>query len=201
MENYTPNSHRFKEMQKNKAEKKKVEKVVTGKVITKKKSELSKVRDVFLSEDIHNVKTYILMDVLVPTIKKAISDIVRDGVDMLLYGESGKKKSSSNSSYVSYRDYSRNDERRYSSSTRTTSRYNLDEIVLGTRGEAEQVIQSMDDLIDNYGIVSVADLFDLVGVTSEYTDNRYGWTSVRSAEPVRVKDGYIIRLPKPIPID
>ena len=59
----------------------------------------------------------------------------------------------------------------------------------------------MDELIDTYGNVSVADLYDLVGKSSEYTDNKYGWTNLRNAEPVRVRDGYMLKLPKPGPID
>lgn len=57
-----------------------------------KKSEMQKFADVFISEDVNNVKSYIVMDVLVPAIKKAISDIVTNGIDMILYGETGKSK-------------------------------------------------------------------------------------------------------------
>lgn len=54
----------------------------------------------------------------------------------------------------------------------------------------------MDELIEIYGMVSVADLYDLVGITGNYTDNKYGWTNIRNAEPVHVRDGYMLRLPK-----
>ena len=43
---------------------KKVEKVVKGTVKKKKKSEVSKFKDVFISEDANSVKNYIFMDVL-----------------------------------------------------------------------------------------------------------------------------------------
>ena len=156
---YKPNSHKYKEEQKNlPAERKKVEKVVTGKVKTKKKSEASKLKDVFISEDVSNVKSYILMDVLIPAAKKAISDIVSNGIDMILYGETRGRKSSSGASYVSYRDYSRRDDRRDTSRTRTG--YDYDDIILETRGEAEDVLERMNELIDMYDVVSVADLYD-----------------------------------------
>lgn len=197
---YKPNSHKYREEQKNLPEKK-VQKVVTGKAKVKKKGELSKFKDIFISEDITNVKSYVFLDILVPAIKKAVSDIVRDGVDMILYGETGKSKSRSNGSYVSYRDYSKRNSSDRFSSDRPRRGYNLDDIILDSRGEAETVLEQMDALIDTYGIVSVADLFDLVGITGEYTDNKYGWTNIRNAEPVRVRDGYMLRLPKPMPID
>lgn len=199
MQDYTPNSHRFKAEQKELSEKK-VEKVISGKV-KKKQNNTRKLTNIFISEDASNVKSYILMDVLVPAIKKAVSDIVRDGIDMLLYGEPHGRKSSSNAPYVSYRNYSdkRSSERR---TTHVRSGYNFDDISLETRGEAEEVLDRMDEMIETYGIVTVADLYDLVGLNHNFTDNKYGWTNLRNAQPVRDRDGYyILKLPRAVPID
>lgn len=201
-EEYKSNSHRSKEGKTEAlTDRKKVEKVVHGRVRTKPKSGVSKITDVFISEDAANVKSYIVMDVLVPAVKKAISDIVRDGIDMILYGESRGRKSSSASGYVSYRDYSRSDDRDRFWDSRSRSSYAHDDIILDSRGEAEEVLTRMDELIDTYGNVSVADLYDLVGKSSEYTDNKYGWTNIRNAEPIRVRDGYMLKLPKALPIN
>jgi len=202
MEEYKPNSHKYKEDQNRSAPEKKVEKVIAGTVKSKKKSEIRKFTDVFISEDIDNVKSYILLDVLIPAIKKAISDIVTNGIDMILYGETGKTKSNSTASKVSYRSYydGRNGRRDYSA-IRTKISYNYDDIIFDNRGEAEDVLSRMDELISTYGLVSVADLYDLVGVTGNYTDNKYGWTDIRSASVIRVRDGYMLKLPKALPLD
>lgn len=200
MTDYKPNSNRFKEEQKDKATEKKVEKVVTGKVITKKKGAFSKFANEFISEDAKNVKTYVLGEVLIPAIKKAISDIVTDGIDMILYGESRRGNKRSTADRVSYRNYYD----RGGSSTRdsrVTSGYSYDDIILDNRGEAEDVLSRMDELMDTYGLVRVADLYDLVGITGNYTDNKYGWTNIRNAEIVRVRDGYMIKMPRAVPID
>lgn len=200
-EEYVSNSHKSKESQTKELTDKKVEKVVRGKVKTKPKSGMGKFTDVFISEDAANVKSYIVMDVLIPAVKKAISDIVRDGIDMILYGESKGRKNSSSSSYVSYRDYSRSDDRdRFRDSRTRPSGYNHDDIILESRGEAEEVLTRMDELIETYGVVSVADLYDLIGKTCEYTDNKYGWSNIRNAEPIHVRDGYMLKLPKALPI-
>lgn len=202
MEEYKPNSHKYKEDQNRSSPEKKVEKVIAGTVKSKKKSEIRKFTDVFISEDIDNVKSYILLDVLIPAIKKAISDIVTNGIDMILYGETGKIKSNSTASKVSYRSYydGRNGRRDYSA-IRTKISYNYDDIIFDNRGEAEDVLSRMDELISTYGLVSVADLYDLVGVTGNYTDNKYGWTNIRSASVIRVRDGYMLKLPKALPLD
>lgn len=201
MQDYKPNSHRSKEN--NSDEKKQINKVVTEGVTIKKKNNISKFTDVFISEDASNVKSYILMDVLVPAIKKAISDIVRDGIDMVLYGGSAPGSRKSNSHYVSYKDYydKRNDSGRYRDEYKSKSRFELDEITFKSRGEAEAVRDQMDDIIESYGFVTVSDLYDMVDEKAPYTANRYGWTNLRTAEVVRRRDGYAIKLPRAMPID
>ena len=54
----------------------------------------------------------------------------------------------------------------------------------------------MEELLDRFDAVSVADLFDMAGISCNYTDNKYGWTNLDSARVERVRDGYIIRLPR-----
>ena len=199
MEDYKANSHKSKE--ESRAEKKDIKPVVTGKV-SKKKNVTRKFTDTFISEDISNVKSYVIMDVLIPAAKKAISDIVTNGIDMLLYGETGRSnKKRSNVDYVSYSRYSDRDrDDRYSYRSRSAG-YSYDDIILETRSEAEDVLRGMDELIDRYEVVSVADLYELVGITGNYTDNKYGWTNIRNAEVVRVRDGYVLKLPKATPIN
>lgn len=205
MEEYKPNSYKVREEQKNSEQvKKKVEKVTTGKVRTKKKSEVSKFKDIFISEDAASVKSYLFMDVLIPALKNTIEDLVTNGIRMLLRGDAGSRRSGSSISSVSYRDYSkmsRRDDDRYSSSRETRSGYSYDDVIVETRKEAEEILIQLDNLIDAYGQASVADLYDLVGITGKYTDNNYGWKNVRNAEPVPVRDGYLLRLPKVTPLN
>lgn len=201
MEEYSSNSHKSK--QQNASEEKKVTTVVSGNVKTKKKNEVQKFADVFISEDVANVKSYILMDVLVPAIKKAISDIVTNGIDMILYGEAGRsKKNNSGGSKVSYRSYYENPSRRESSPRVRGNDFDYDDLIFDKRGDAEAVLTAMDDIIERYQIVSVGDLYDLAHVsTDNYMVNKYGWTDIRNASIVRVRDGYVIKLPKAMPLN
>ena len=202
---YKPNSHKYKAEQaakQNEQHEKKIEKVVSGTAKTKKKSEMSKFKDIFISEDASNVKSYVLMDVLIPAMKKAISDIVTTGIDMILYGEEGESRRRAPSERVSYRRYYDQRDDRSIDRVRTRTGYSYDDIIVDNRGEAEEVLSRMDELIDQYGVVSVGDLYDLVGLTGNYTDQKYGWTNIRTAKPERLRDGgYVIKLPKALPID
>ena len=204
MTEYKANSHKVREEQKQEVvERKKIEPIAKAK--TKKKSEVKKFADVFIAEDITSVKNYIVNDVLIPAAKKAISDIITNGIDMILYGEArGKDRrrdSGSRVSYTKYYERDRDRDRDYDRRRERRSVYDYDDIILDTRREAEDVLNRMDDLIDAYGMVSVADLYDLVGVTGNYTDNKYGWTNLRNAEVRRTRDGYLIKLPKALPFD
>lgn len=196
-EEYKSNSHRSKEQGHEPMEDKKIEKVVTGSVKQRKKTGLSRAVSTFMPGDVDSVKSYILMDVLVPSIKRAISDIVCNGINMLLGEPTRGKGGNSIGAKVSYRQYYRDpDERRDYARPRAQAQYSYDDIVFDNRGDAEEVLYRMEELLERFEVVSVADLFDMAGISCNYTDNKYGWTDLRSAHVERVRDGYIINLPR-----
>ena len=201
-ENLPDNSHKSRNEKRqlenaNQVEKR-AEKVVRGKVKTRSNPG-RKFTDIFISEDAANVKNYIIMDVIVPSIKKAVYDLIVGTLDMSLYGGrgNGKRPTADKISYRDYNNVSRRDDRSYGS-TRTTSGYSYDDVVVETRGEAESVLQRMDEIMEEYEQVRVADLYDLVGISGDYTDNKYGWTNIRNARVVRTRDGYKIEMPRAI---
>lgn len=200
-ENFPSNSHVSKGELYNGNEKK-VEKVISGNVVQKKKSLGQRVARTFLEDESKNVWSYLLYDVLIPAAKATISDMVSGGVEMLLFGTAkGRKVNNPNKSYVSYSSY-------YSKPTQPPqrqnygrARLNFDDIILETRGEAEEVLSHLLELVENYGVASVADLYELVGITGSFTDNKYGWTNLSTASVSRVRDGYLLNLPNATPID
>lgn len=201
MEEYKPNSRKSKEES---ASEKKIERVISGSAKPKKKNDIQKLADVFISEDVGNVKSYIIMDVLIPAIKKAVSDIVTNGIDMILYGESGRTKSGSTASKVSYRNYYEKPNERRSTYNSSASRggFDYEDIIFNTRGDAETVLDAMNEVISRYGVISVADLYDLSDVSMDnYTANKYGWTDISGCKTVRVRDGYILKLPRALPLN
>ena len=200
MEEYKPNSHKSREGQTESVPAKKVQKVVTGEVMTRKKSGLQKLAEALISDDASAVPTYILTEIVLPKAKDTVFDALVGGLEMIFYGRSGRRNNSpAKVSYTSYYDSGYRREPPRADTARQPYRY--DQIVVSTRGEAEEVLTRMGELIESYGLVSVADLYDLVGITGNYTDNNYGWTDIRTAEPIRVREGYMLRLPKARPLD
>lgn len=184
---------------------KKLEPIVKGQVIRKKKSFWQKASETFFGDDTKSVGDYILYDVLIPALKTTLNDMVSGGVEMLLFGERRRGGKSSlyrdrDKTYVPYNRISRRDDdsidRRYLSNT-ARSRHDFDDIIIESRGEAEDVLSHLVMLVDDYKVASVADYYDLLGIEANYTDNKYGWTNLRDAYVERVRQGYSIRLPNP----
>jgi replication-associated recombination protein RarA len=68
-------------------------------------------------------------------------------------------------------------------------------LVLETLGDAEDVLDQLRILIDQYDVVRVADLYDLCDITSDFTDQKWGWYDLRSARIRSVRGGYSLDLP------
>lgn len=202
MEDYKPNSKKYKDQVSSGSERV-IEKVeMTGSVKTKKKGEIRKFADIFVAEDISTVRQYIVMDVLVPAAKKAISDIVTNGIDMILYGEAGRSQRRSGGSKINYGGYFDRPSEPKRAGSANRRGFDYDEIIFDSRGDAERVLDEMDAVIEKYGSISVADLYDMADVSNtNHTSNKYGWTDIHTAKAVRVRDGYVLNLPKPMPID
>ena len=76
--------------------------------------------------------------------------------------------------------------------------HRYDEVVFDHREEAEEVLDLMIDSIHSYGCCSVADLYDLTGVISQFRDSKVGWTDIKKASIARARTGYVLKLPKPV---
>lgn len=206
----TPNSHKYKQ---EKSEK--LQPVAKGMVTKERDTLRSKLMATFIKDDAESVGEYLVFDVLVPAAKNAISDLITTGVNMLLFGENrapSSVKRSGDRSYVSYNNYYRGSGSAYSNSLVESREYQprsqqyrqaqretrkFDQVEVPSRKEAEDVLNAMVDRTIMYGMASVADLYDLAGVPSVYTDNDWGWDSLAGSRIERSRHGYVIRVPQP----
>jgi len=181
-----------------------VQKVVSGTVMKKKKNWFESFIGVFVGEDAQSVGAYILEDILIPAVKDTISDMVSKGVEMMLFGDSRSSRSSERDrrpivSYNNYTNYSRRGdggrERGRAPSFRNRQRQKFDDILFESRDDAEEVRESLQENIVKYGEVSVATLYELVGLTGDFQDNKFGWSDLYGTRVERTRQGYILRLP------
>lgn len=191
MEDLKPNSDKYREERR-----KELVPVVSGKTKKNEKSEIQKFGEALIPEDRETVKSYIIYKVLVPFFKRALVD----GLNVLLYGEGAPKSSDRIGEKVSYRNRYNPDQDRPRQSVQRGIR-DYDQILFDERGDAEVVLEAMNDVIERYQTVSVADMYELAEYPFDnYTLNNYGWSDISSAKIMPVRDGYIIKLPRPFPL-
>jgi hypothetical protein len=192
-----------------------VEKVTTGVVARRKKPFTKRLAEVFVADDAQSVGSYILFDVLIPAAKDVIADVVSQSIERTLFGgarsasrRTGLRPGGSSGGHVSYNRYASTPpwnrdrrEERPQVSRRARASHDFDEIILATRHEAEEVIDRLFDLVARYEQATVADLYELVGITGQFTDEKWGWTDIRGSGVTRINSGYLLDLPKPEPLD
>lgn len=201
MQDYKPNSHRFKEEQKNAPAERKFDKVASGTIRTKKKNGALKFLDVFISDDIHNVKDYLMNDIAVPMIKKGLMGALAMilNVDSDVYHD--RRRGESKVSYRKYYDDPR-DSRKTARRDEPRPRFDTDEIEFKSEDAAKDVLFSMRDALREYKVVSVSDMYDLADLPQPYTSESYGWTNLDHAYTQPIGGGwYVIRMPKAMPIE
>lgn len=198
---YKPNSNKYKEEQKALQQKKEtIKPVVSGKARTKK-NEVRKFTADFFAEDWASIKTFVKNEILLPALKRTFYDVIEGSLSRSLFGRQGGGSRRSNVDKVSYRDYteSSRNAKNYRSGTRSVLDY--DDIIFDKRGDAEAVLTTMIDIIDQYDEVTVAALYELANVSNApHTANKYGWDNLSNAYVSRGHDGYVIKLPRAIPL-
>lgn len=189
-----------------KTERQKVKKVTKGKVVQRKAPLGRRLAEAFGAREDQGIFDYIMCDIIIPATKNMIIDSISDGVAMA-FGEAPRRRRHSRdrgSRYdydrVSYRDDDRRDDR-YSERRRVRESSKVrdyERLVFTNKDDADDVISKLVDLIDQTGEASVLDLYEAAGMDApDYAVGNYGWFKLGSAYPRRVRDGYVLDLPKP----
>ena len=74
--------------------------------------------------------------------------------------------------------------------------------ILKTHGEVKEVTSRLNELIDTYGVVTLADVNDILGITPNYIDNSLGWHSKEAlgVKVRRIRNGYELKLSIPVEV-
>lgn len=180
------------------------QKIIEGKVVTRKQPWYKRFARSMVADDAQSIGDWVLVDVFVPAVKNLIHDIVTGGVDRTLYGTSRARRSiygeRREGLRTRYDRMSEPGEPRRMLSREARARHDFDDVVLGSYEEAVDVVKALIDRVERYGAASVADLYDFVGVTGSFMDQRWGWTDLRLADVRQTRGGFLLDLPAPEPL-
>ena len=223
MENeFPPNGNAVRESRRpqsevaTRSEKAEVVRVTTSKATRRKKPLSRRFLDAFAGPDNTGVFDYVFLDVLVPGIKDVVAEVTTTTVERALFGESSGRRHSrgGRGGYTSYnrmsdprdrgRSRGRHDDRRERRDTDNRGRRapsSHEEIILDSRVEADEVLENLFELVSMYDSASMRDLLSLIGEPHSYTDEDWGWTDLRGARIHKVRNGYLLDLPRPEALD
>lgn len=201
-----PNSHKYKNEKRKEEKEKKTSPIVDrSQIVSTKKPIGKKFAETFFSEDIKDIKDWLIKDVLLPGIQTTILDTI----SMMFFGVTNSNNKSRwsktyNDDYTNYRSYykSTNSKNIRSGNDRdngyaSDNRVDFRNIILRNRDDAENIIEEMRRRIRNENSVSVAELFDLIDIPGRYTDNNWGWDDERDIGIRRVSSGFLIDVAEP----
>lgn len=206
MQEFPPNSAKARAQE----EPRKIERVTTAEAGRRKKGLGRQFKETFIAGDMRSMWHYMALEVFIPAIQDTLIDAFQGGVERLIRGESARPRRGMGvpPDYAPRVNYS-NISRGPATPTRGTSqprmlsrrsraRQEFDEIIIPSRQEAEEVIDRMFDILSRYGSVSVANLYEMTGVQGSHTDHKWGWTELRGAKAVRLRQGgFLLDLPEP----
>lgn len=193
------------------------ERITTKDVIPRSKPLGKRIAESFTGDSAKTVGQYLLFDVVIPAAKALALDMLSQGGERLLYGDSrGRSRLQSGSgSRLGSTNYNkiygavaqgvqsginrRDDPREMS--PRARALHDFDDVVLADRGEAQGVLNAMQDILNEYDRVTVADLYSLIGVTPSFTDHKWGWTDLQGSRVDPVRGGFLMVMPKTGPLD
>lgn len=210
-EGILPNSHKYRDdvrsrvndnINSGKKEPKKMTPVIDKKSLATSNEPTikNKIINSIVGDSVNDFWDWMLFDMIIPGCK----DFIMDTIESALYGRSTRNRRNSDGYYgrTNYSSYYRSDSTRsrrrdpdrhdrYSRS-RDNEKVDYKDIRLNNRADAEEIVDRMKDRINEYERASIADLLDLVGLPSKYTDNSWGWTDPRDIGIKRIGGYYLI---------
>lgn len=213
MQDFPANSQKAARAQAPPPEPKRVERVTSAEAVRRKRGLGRQFKETFVGGNARLALHYMFVEVVIPAVQDTMIDALQGGVERLIRGESARPRRGTPTTYanvghVDYRRLSHGPPRNDAASTTrmlsrgARERQRFDDILIHDRREAEEVLERLFDILSQYGMVSVAELYAMTGIQSSHTDVKWGWTELRGARITRNRSGkYVLELPDPIPFD
>lgn len=184
----------------------KVEKSTESKVIAKatekKNRTVYKALSDFVVSDIPEVWEHLVIDVVIPTAKSMLTDMVTQGIQSLLYGNSAPK---TRGSYVTYgsrstsTSYTRASSPTYSRPQRHTAE-RIRDLEFESNQDLRDMLAFIAEVFEDREVLTVAELKEAAGLKVSYVDDRWGWGPEAAFRSVVDRGRHVLLVPSPEPL-
>lgn len=162
-------------------------------------------KDAFISPEVHDVKRYIVFDVVIPAVKQTFRNLIVNTLDMSLFGSvraNQKPGQQGNTTYVQY-DRAYNSQNDYTKPKKAAGSYirvnELNRIVFEDKNDAIEVLNYLFSNIEEYNVASVADFISAAKQDVVSIHHKWGWYDLKGSSVEELPDGrgYWISMPHP----
>lgn len=159
------------------------------------------IRELVIGDDAKTVGTFLLTDVVVPTLRDLIVDAIKAGAERLVYGDARRGRTPHRVNYSSFGSI-----RPSSITGRGAPMGSIKQSDTGTDflfssvNDAATVHTALNELIEVHGQASISDLNQLMGAETRPVDNRWGWSAPIPYEVKQTRSGHILQLPPAEPL-
>lgn len=183
-----------------------------GKVTIKNPSFGEKLKRSFVKEDLHDIRDYVVFDIVLPSIKSAIFNTIV-GTAGQIFGISVPSNTFRFSNGYNGRQILTQHERKYRDfnsiqredrsmiKLNRYDRFYVSDFEFEYQEEADSVLEQLMDICDSRGWVSVAKFFEIadpdgtIEGKNVYTNNNFGWKEIDNASVKFNGEGYVIIMP------
>lgn len=166
---------------------------------------LSRAGTLFFGEDgFRGIADHLVHEVFIPSIQNTIADVATNAIQRAIFGENNDYRRRNDYWYGSrryvdsrlasssrgrgYNDYSKQYDRHRSRKSENLSN-SVRMIEFDTANDANDVLAVMIDNVEQYGLVTVADFYELSDVASKFTDHQFGWTNLDDVRILPIRGG------------
>jgi hypothetical protein len=73
-------------------------------------------------------------------------------------------------------------------------------VELSSRAEAQEVLEALNNTIEQYGVATLAEFYQMVQIPPDGPDFTFGWEDLGGATIAHSRGAYYLDLPRPIPL-
>lgn len=183
-----------------------IQQVTTSEARIRKAPIGRRIRENFIRTPASSVWQGMIWDVFIPGLVDNIGSALHDGIDSMFGGtRMGRRTGSNRYAHSSASGISRYNpdnalgHRRHEQFDEDARRnQDISVIEIDSRVEAEEVLNQMNFLIDQFDVCTLADFYQLVGISPNHPDYKFGWENLGNARVVHSRGAYYLDLPKPL---